>query len=309
MGEKKIIKKCKGSSWNSPLFLVKKKDDSYRPVSDFRALNKQLADVYFPIPFITDLLDSLHGTKFFSSVDLRSGFYNIELDEESTFCTAFSALGQTYKYQRLPQGIKVSPMIFQQIMTEIFHDDPVFKVYMDDVLVASKTEKDALDDIKRLLKRFMDNGFLLNPSKCVFGSKRLDYLGYEISHNGWCINKSKVEDLLKVKPPMTTTEVRSFTGMCNFYLNCVPNLQRILQPLHQLTGKKKFIWDGKCQAAFDMAKEKLAEATRMAFPSMNQEDTFFLTTDASDNGWGGCLSQFQNEKGYEVPLSLSLIHI
>ena len=305
MEEKKIIKKCRGSKWNSPLFLVKKKDNSYRPVSDFRALNKQLSDVYFPIPFITDLLDSLHGTKFFSSVDLRSGFYNIELDEESTFCTAFSALGQTYKYQRLPQGIKVSPMIFQQIMTEIFHDDPVFKVYMDDVLVASKTETDALNDIKRLLKRFMDNGFLLNPSKCVFGSKRLDYLGYEISHNGWCINKSKVEDLLKVKPPTTTTEVRSFTGLCNFYLNCVPNLQRILQPLHQLTGKKKFIWDGKCQEAFDMAKRKLAEATTMAFPSMDREDTFFLTTDASDNGWGGCLSQFQNEKGYEVPLSFS----
>ena len=305
MEEKEIIKKCKGSPWNSPLFLVKKKDNSYRPVSDFRALNKQLSDVYFPIPFITDLLDSLHGTKFFSSVDLRSGFYNIELDEKSTYCTAFSALGQTYKYQRLPQGIKVSPMIFQQIMTEIFHDDPVFKVYMDDVLVASKTEKDALNDIKRLLKRFMDNGFLLNPSKCVFGSKRLDYLGYEISHNGWCINKSKVEDLLKVKPPTTTTETRSFTGLCNFYLNCVPNLQRILQPLHQLTGKKKFIWDGNCQQAFDMAKQKLAEATTMAFPSMEKEDMFFLTTDASDNGWGGCLSQFQKEKGYEVPLSFS----
>ena len=140
----RIITKTKTSTWNSPLFLVPKKDKSWRPVSDFRALNKQLEDVYFPIPFITDLLDSLHGTKFFSSVDLRSGFYNIELDEDSTGCTAFSALGQTYKYLRLPQGIKSSPIIFQQIMTELFHDDPSCKVYMDDVLVASKTETEAM---------------------------------------------------------------------------------------------------------------------------------------------------------------------
>ena len=305
MEEKGIITKTKASTWNSPLFLVPKKDKSWRPVSDFRALNKQLEDVYFPIPFITDLLDSLHGTKFFSSVDLRSGFYNIELDEESTGCTAFSALGQTYKYLRLPQGIKSSPIIFQQIMTELFHDDPSCKVYMDDVLVASKTEYEALKNIEKLLKRFSDHGFLLNPAKCIFGSKKLDYLGYEISHEGWTINKSKVTDLLKVKPPSSTTEVRSFTGLCNFYLNCIPNLQRTLQPLHQLTGKKKFVWSIQCQQAFDLARKKLAEATTMAFPSMKPEDTYFLTTDASDNGWGACLSQYQSDKGYEVPLSFS----
>ena len=303
MEEKGIITKSKTSKWNSPLFLVPKKDKSWRPVSDFRALNKQLEDVYFPIPFITDLLDSLHGTKFFSSVDLRSGFYNIELDEESTHCTAFSALGRTYKYLRLPQGIKLSPLIFQQIMTELFHDDPACLVYMDDVLVASKSESEAIKDIERLLKRFMDHGFLLNPEKCIFGSKKLDYLGYEISQDGWTINKSKVTDLLNVKPPSSTTEVRSFTGLLNFYLNCIPNLQRILQPLHQLTGKKKFKWTDECQKAFELARQKLAEATTMSFPSMKQNDRYYLTTDASDNGWGVCLSQFQNDKGYEVPLS------
>ena len=303
MEEKGIITKTKTSKWNSPLFLVPKKDKSWRPVSDFRALNKQLEDVYYPIPFINDLLDSLHGTKFFSSVDLRSGFYNIELDEESTHCTAFSALGRTYKYLRLPQGIKSSPLIFQQIMTELFHDDASCLVYMDDVLVASKSEREAIDDIQRLLKRFMDHGFLLNPAKCIFGTKKLDYLGYEISQDGWTINKSKVADLLAVKPPSSTTEVRSFTGLLNFYLNCIPNLQRILQPLHQLTGKKKFLWTEECQQAFETARQKLAEATTMSFPSMKPNDTYYLTTDASDNGWGVCLSQFQNEKGYEVPLS------
>ena len=305
MEEKKIIKKCKASTWNSPLFLVEKKDKSWRPVSDFRALNKQLEDVYFPIPFITDLLDSLHGTKYFSSVDLRSGFYNIELDDESTECTAFSALGQTYRYLRLPQGIKSSPIIFQQIMTELFHDDPSCKVYMDDVLVASKSEEEALKDINRLLKRFIDHGFLLNPAKCIFGSTKLEYLGYEISQDGWTINKSKVEDLLRTKPPVSTTEVRSFTGLCNFYLNCIPNLQRTLQPLHQLTGKKKFVWNEECQIAFDQARDKLAKATIMSFPSMKKDDTYFLTTDASDSGWGGCLSQYQSGKGFEVPLSFS----
>lgn len=305
MEQKGIIKKCKTSTWNSPLFLVKKKDGSYRPVSDFRALNKQLDDIYFPIPFISDLLDSLHGTKFFSSVDLRSGFFNIVLDPESTYCTAFSALGQTYIYLRLPQGISQSPILFQQIMTEIFHDDPSFKVYLDDVLACSKCEKDALSDIKRLLQKFLDTGFLLNPTKCIFGSSNIDYLGYRITSEGWTINKSKIDDLLKVQPPTTTKEVRTFCGMLNFYLNCIPNLQRILRPLHALTGKKKFAWSENCKIAFETAKRKLADATIMAYPSMAEEDMFYLTTDASDNGWGGTLSQFQRNKGYEVPISFS----
>ena len=305
MEQKGIIEKCKISTWNSPLFLVKKKDGSYRPVSDFRALNKQLDDVFYPIPYIQDLLDSLFGTKFFSSVDLRSGFFNIELDPDSTDCTAFSALGQTYKYLRLPQGISQSPIIFQQIMTEIFHDDPSFKVYLDDVLACSSSEKQALADIKRLLQKFLDTGFLLNPNKCIFGSSELDYLGYHITTEGWTVNKSKINDLLQVQPPSTTKEVRTFCGMLNFYLNAIPNLQRILRPLHALTGKKKFAWSEECQIAFDTAKRKLADATIMAYPSMDEEDIFYLTTDASDNGWGGTLSQFHRNRGYEVPISFS----
>ena len=304
MVERQIITKCKGSRWNSPLFVVPKKD-GWRPVSDFRQLNKQLEDVYFPIPFIADLLDSLHGKKFFSSVDLRSGFYNVELDEESTDCTAFSALGQTYKYLRLPQGIKSSPIIFQQIMTEILEDCDNCLVYMDDVLLTSITEAGALKDITQLLERFQRHGFLLNPSKCLFGLKKLNYLGYQIDENGWTITRSKIQDLLDVKPPTTTTETRSFTGMCNFYVNCVPNLQRLLKPLHALTGKKKFQWTEECQLAFDTAKTKLARAATMSYPSLDKRDTFYLTTDASDSGWGGCLSQFQHDKGSEVPLSFS----
>ena len=305
MVKKQIIVKSKGSRWNSPLFLVPKKGDGWRPVSDFRLLNKQLEDVYFPIPFIADLLDTLHGKKFFSSVDLRSGFYNVRLDERSTDCTAFSALGQTYKYLRLPQGIKSSPIIFQQIMVEILENLDNCLIYMDDVLLTSVTETSALDDISRLLDRFQTHGFLLNPSKCLFGVKKMNYLGYQISEVGWTISKSKVEDLLKVQPPTTTSELRSFCGMCNFYVNCVPNLQRLMKPLHALTGKKKFNWTEECQMAFDMVKTQLAKATTLAYPSMNKTDVFYLTTDASESGWGGCLSQFQNDKGCEVPLSFS----
>ena len=305
MVEKQIITKCKGSRWNSPLFVVPKKVDGWRPVSDFRLLNKQLEDVYFPIPFIADLLDNLHGKKFFSSVDLRSGFYNVKLHETSTDCTAFSALGQTYKYLRLPQGIKSSPIIFQQIMVEILEDLENCLVYMDDVLLTSISESSALLDIARLLERFEKHGFLLNPSKCLFGVTKLNYLGYHISEVGWTISRSKVKDLINVKPPTTTSEVRSFAGMCNFYVNCCANLQRLMKPLHALTGKKKFKWTDECQMAFDMAKSQLANATTLAYPSMNKEDTFYLTTDASDSGWGGCLSQFQRDKGFEVPLSFS----
>ena len=306
MEEKEIITKCPGSYWNSPLFLVpKKKKGTFRPVSDFRSLNKQLADIYFPVPFLSDLLDELGNSKFFHSVDLRQGFLQIVLDEESTECTAFSALGQTYKYLRLPQGIKVSPLIFQQIMKTMFEDQERCLVYMDDILQTSTDEDEALSDIDKLLKKFKDHGFLLNPEKCVFGATQLDYLGYHIDRNGWRPQQSKIDSLMKMQRPSTVTEVRSYCGMCNFYTHCVPGLQQVLRPLHSLSGKKKFKWNDDAENSFNEARKLLAKAVTLAYPSKNNDDCFFLTTDASEHGWGGCLSQFQKDKGCEVPLSFA----
>ena len=136
-----IIEKCDGSPYNSPLFLVKKQSGKWREVNDFRALNERLEDNHFPLPHLRDLLDQLHGSKFFSSIDLRSGYFNIVLEEESRQCTAFNANGQTYIYRRLPQGIKVAPMIFQREMMKVAGDllGQSCLVFMDDMLCFNKS--------------------------------------------------------------------------------------------------------------------------------------------------------------------------
>ena len=304
-----IIEKSNGSSYNSPLFTVKKANGKWREVNDFRALNERLRDNHFPLPHLRDLLDELYGAKFFSSIDLRSGYFNVVLEEESRECTAFNVEGQTYVYKRLPQGIKVSPMHFQRIMVKTAGDllRKSCLVFMDDLLAYDKTSGDALKTIDILLGRFADQGFLLNAEKCQFGVKEISYLGYTISSSGWVPQWSKVESITKFPIPQTVTQLRSFLGAINFFSASLPNLHITLKPLHELCGKKKgekeiLELTDQARKAFFKAKDDLVKVTEVAFYSDNPEDQLFLTTDASVNGWGCMLSQYQTALKREVPL-------
>ena len=307
MEESGIIEKCGGSPYNSPLFLVKKQSGKWREVNDFRALNERLEDNHFPLPHLRDLLDQLHGSKYFSSIDLRSGYFNIVLEEESRQCTAFNANGQTYIYRRLPQGIKIAPMIFQREMMKVAGDllGQSCLVFMDDMLCFNKDVRDALHTIDKVLERFEEAGFLLNGEKCQFGVTSIKYLGFQITEKGWVPTEDKIKTITQLAVPTTVTELKSFLGGINFFVNSIPNLHAILKPLHVLAGNRKVDLKMTKEAldAFKFAKEMLANATTVAFYSSDPEDTLFLTTDASQTGWGVMLSQFQKSKGREVPLA------
>ena len=307
MEESGIIQKCDGSPYNSPLFLVKKQSGKWREVNDFRALNERLEDNHFPLPHLRDLLDQLHGSKYFSSIDLRSGYFNIVLEEESRQCTAFNANGQTYEYLRLPQGIKIAPMIFQREMMKVAGDllGQSCLVFMDDMLCFNKDIGSALQTIDMVLERFGKAGFLLNGEKCQFGVKTIKYLGFQISEKGWVPTEDKVKTITQLAVPTTVTELKSFLGGMNFFANSIPNLHAILKPLHLLAGNRKVNLEMTKEGldAFNYAKDLLAKATTVAFFSSEPEDTLFLTTDASRTGWGVMLSQFQKSKGREVPLA------
>ena len=302
-----IIQKCDGSPYNSPLFLVKKQNGKWREVNDFRALNERLEDNHFPLPHLRDLLDQLNGSKFFSSIDLRSGYFNIVLEPESRQCTAFNANGQTYEYLRLPQGIKVSPMIFQREMMKVAGDllGQSCLVFMDDMLCFNKNVDEALKTIDQVLERFEKAGFLLNGEKCKFGVTSIKYLGFQISEKGWVPTEDKIKTITQLAVPTTVTELKSFLGGMNFFVNSIPNLHAILKPLHVLAGNRKVDLKMTKEAldAFKQAKQMLANATTVAFYSNDPEDTLFLTTDASQSGWGVMLSQFQKSIGREVPLA------
>ena len=299
-----IIEKHNGSPFNSPMVLVKKSNGKWRTVSDFRMLNEKLEDNHFPLPHIKDLLDELHGSTHFSSIDLRSGFFNIALTEASKPCTAFSVEGQTYVYSRLPQGIKISPAVFQRIMARVAGDmlRKSARVYMDDLLLYDRNSEDALRSIDQILTRFGDAGFKLNPEKCLFGVETISYLGYDISAKGWKPRVDKVKAIKDFAKPTSVTEIRSFVGMANFYSSAIPKLQLDLKPLHQLTGKKTYSWNDEAQHAFENIKKKLEDTSLLSFYSRNENDTLYLTSDSSNSGWGCVLSQYQSKKNAEVPL-------
>ena len=307
MEEANIIQKSDGSPYNSPLFLVKKQNGKWREVNDFRHLNDRLEDNHYPLPHLRDLLDELNGSKYFSSIDLRSGYFNIVLEEESRRCTAFNANGQTYEYLRLPQGIKVSPMIFQREMIRVTGDllKKSCLVFMDDLLAFNETVEEALQTIDTVLDRFGKAGFLLNGEKCQFGVTSIRYLGFQISEKGWVPTEDKIKAITDFPLPKTVTELKSFLGGMNFFVNSVPNLHAILKPLHALSGNRKgeLKMSEEAVTAFRYAKEKLAKATTVAFYSHDPKDRLFLTTDASQLGWGSMLSQYQHKLGREVPLA------
>ena len=296
-----IIEYSNGSEFNSPLFIVPKPNGKgHRPVSDFRLLNNTLKDNHFPVPFIRDLLDRLHDKRFFSTWDLRSGFYNLKIEKESRPLTAFTVMGRCYQFIRLAQGLKIAPAVFQREVLRTTGDlvPDQASVYLDDLITYSNNQESALRVIEQILDRFKTAGFKFNPSKCLLGKKRIQYLGYDISHEGWKPTAEKVKAIDAVQEPETVTELRRFLGMVNFHGINTPRLQVALQPLNQLTGgkaKKDLVeWTDEAKQAFRDVKQLIKQSIQLAFFSPDLQDTLILTTDASLKGYGCILSQVCN---------------
>ena len=297
-----LIQISKGSPFNSPCHLIPKKSGEKRMITNFMYVNTLIEQNRWPIPAVRNVLEHLAGSKYFSVMDLKKGFWQIRITENSRSLTAFSCRGRLYEYKRLPQGMSISPGAFQSVMMEIFGDQ-VFKgimVFVDDLLVYSKTKDEHIRLLSIAFNKLKLSGMKLSPEKSAFGVSQVDYLGYTIDTNGYRPLKSKVDTILRLEVPKTKTELKSFVGMLTFYGTSLPLLQYTLEPLHRISGStKKFVWGKEQQLAFDKAKEILTKCTHLAFPSENSK--LILTTDASDKAFGGCLSEL-NEKGFEVPI-------
>ena len=297
-----LIQVSKGSPFNSPCHLIPKKSGEKRMITNFMYVNTLIEQNRWPIPAVRNVLEHLAGSKYFSAIDLKKGFWQIRITENSRSLTAFSCRGRLYEYKRLPQGMSISPGAFQSVMMEIFGDH-VFKgimVFVDDLLIYSKTKDEHLRLLNIAFNKLKLSGMKLSPEKSVFGVSQVDYLGYTIDENGYRPLKSKVDTILRLEIPKTKTELKSFVGMLTFYGTSLPLLQYTLEPLHRISGStKKFIWGEEQQIAFEKAKEILTKCTHLAFPTENSK--LILTTDASDKAFGGCLSEL-NDKGLEVPI-------
>ena len=290
-----------GSPWSSPVVLVRKKDGSLRFCVDYRQLNQHTLKDAYPLPLIDESLEAMQGAKYFSSMDLQSGYWQVQLDPESRAKTAFSTSTGLYEWKVLPFGLCNAPATFMRLMELVLSglQWQTCLVYLDDILVFGRTWEEHLARLEEVFEHLRGAQLKLKPSKCQLGRVEVDFLGFVVSAEGLRPNPEKVRAVQEMPVPRTQKEVRSFLGMAGYYRRFIKDFSGIAAPLSALTSKRApFGWSGECQLAFDTLKEALVKAAVLTFPDFSRP--FRLYTDASGAGMGAVLTQVVD--GRERPI-------
>ena len=281
------------SPWNSPLFLVPKKDGSYRAVVDFRRVNDVTVPDHYPLPVLQDLLQSIgKNNTVFSTLDLKSGFWQIPLDENSRHITAFSTPFGHYEWLRCPMGLRNSPLTCQRLINSIFQGligHGLF-VYLDDLILVSQDLDSHLTKLALVLQKFSDAGLKLNLPKCKFLRARIEFLGHLVDKDGIHTTPDKVKAVQNFPVPTSVNNVRSFLGLAGYYRAFIQDFATIAAPLTRLLKKDvPFVWTNAHQRSFEFLKTTLTNAPILAFPDYSLP--FTICTDASAKGLGAVLMQ------------------
>src|SRR5579859_325094 len=280
------------SPWGCPALFVKKKDDTLRMCVDYRPLNAVTVKNKYPLPRIDLLFDQLAGAKVFSKIDLRSGYHQIKIRPSDVPKTAFSTRYGRYEYLVMSFGLTNAPAYFMYLMNSVFLPelDRFVVVFIDDILVYSKTVEEHEEHLSTVLQRLRDHQLYAKFSKCSFWMEEISFLGHVLSSEGITVDPSKVRDVLEWKPPRTVHEIRSFLGLAGYYRRFIPNFSKIAQPMTNLLHKgEKFAWSQKCEDAFRTLRRLLTTAPVLAQPDITQP--FDVYCDASGVGLGCVLMQ------------------
>ena len=298
------------SNYASPIVLVRKKNGSLRLCVDYRKLNSKTVRDCFPLPRICESLDSLNGAKWFTTLDLASGFNQVAVSEDDKHKTAFITPFGLFEYNRMPFGLCNAPATFQRLMQSCLNDQifQILLVYIDDIIVFSETYDEHLSRLDRVLARLSQHGLKIRMDKCKFLQREVSYLGYTVSDKGVSTDPDKVAVVKEWKVPESVKELRSFLGFASYYRRFIKNFAKIAGPLHDLQNtclhniKKN---KGKCrpfseqwnidhQVAFDKLRILLTTAPVLGYADFTKP--FIVETDASNLGLGAVLSQ-EDENG------------
>ncbi|GBG89838.1 hypothetical protein CBR_g49687 [Chara braunii] len=286
------------SPYGSPdLFVPKKKEGTLRMCIDYRGLNAITVKNREPLPRIDDLLDRVQGCRYFSKIDLKSEYHQIAIRPEDQHKTAFQTRYGLYEFVVMPFGLCNAPSTFQHAMNRIFHDylDKFVIVYLDDILIFSKTVEEHVAHLDKVLSLLRQHKFKINGEKCEFGHTRVLYLGHEISAEGLKPNDAKVASIRDWPRPQSVTEMRSFLGMTSYYRTFVKNYNIVAAPSTDLTRlDTPWEWTDKCEAAFRHLKHALTHYEVLKLP--DPDKPFIVTTDASQYGIGAVVAQQDGPK-------------
>lgn len=271
---------------------------------DFRLLNIITKSDVYPLPRIDEILERLGNTKYFTCLDLTSGFHQLPIYEPHQEKTAFIVPNKgLFHYKRMPFGIKNGPSMFQRTIDIALAGltDNIALTYLDDVIIHSATFEQHVKDVAEVLEKLTIAGMKVNIEKCEFVKEEILFLGHVVNNKGVKPDPTKLEAVKKFPVPKTQTNVRQFLGLVGYYRRFIPKFARLAAPLFNLLKKdippklKPEMWTNDCQISFNNLIEALLTAPILCFPDFSNPDKkFFLFTDASYIGIGAVLKQQQN---------------
>ena len=262
------------SPWGSPVIMVKKKDGSLRFCVDFRQLNAATVKDAHPNLRIDDLLDALHGASWFSTLDLKSGYWQVPIQERDKEKTAFlTSRGQLFEFNQVPFGLCNAPATFSRLMDRVLaglHWETCL-FYLDNIIVFAATWEEHLDHLLQVFERLKHAKLKLGADKCTFAAREVSYLGHRVTEEGLLPDPSLLAPIREISPPQNATDFRSFLGFAGYYQRYIKNFAAIAGPLHALTRKDAvFHWSSDCQDTFDRLKMLLTTSPITAFPDLLQ---------------------------------------
>ncbi|EYC44211.1 hypothetical protein Y032_0468g2007 [Ancylostoma ceylanicum] len=292
-----IIERSK-SDWAFPIVLVEKKDGSLRLCVDYRELNKRIKQDSYPLPTVEAVLQSLAGKKFFSTLDMCSGYWQIPLSKEAKEKSAFTTPEGLFQFTVTPFGLSTSPPVFQRMMDMVLYDLTGSEVfcYIDDIIICTHTRERHLELLREICQRMRDAGLKLKAQKCVLLQTQVSFLGHLIDANGLHMDPRKVEVIKNYPTPTNIKQLRTFLGMASFYRKFCLGFSKQTSCLFALTSAKvKWSWDEEHNRAFEKVKKMISSGPVLSQPDIEKarsgERPFKIFTDASTYGLGAVLSQ------------------
>ena len=294
------------SPWSSNIVLVRKKDGKLRMCVDYRQLNRLTIKDSYSIPRIEEMFDALSGSKYYSTLDMKSGYHQVEIEESHKERTAFSVgpLG-FYEYNRMPFGLCNSPATYQRLMNECFEGLhlKICLIYLDDIIVFSDTYEEHLSRLQQVFQRIRETGMKLSPKKCSFFKTRIRFLGHVVSEQGIEADGEKIQKIKDWPTPRNPNEVRQFLGFAGYYRKFVKDFAKIAKPLNALmpstkskrnckTSDKPWEWGPSQEESFHKLKYLLSSPPVLGYADYSKP--FELHTDASTHGLGAVLYQEQD---------------
>ena len=292
------------SPWAFPVVIVAKPDDTIRVCIDYRRLNDVTISDAYPLPNIDTLLMGLGDSKYFTQLDLVQAYHQVPLTEESRPLTAFTVKRGHYEFRKAPYGLKQMPAVFQRLINNIFPNHKNVSSYLDDLLIHSADKEEHIKHLEEVLIKLREAGLKVKLKKCSFCKNSVKYLGFELTDKGFKPLDDKVAAINQFPSPKTDDDIRSFLGMAGYYRQYIPNFSSISKPLTNLLKKNNpFVWSEACEKAFQELKTLLSSAPVLIYP--NFHSTFFVETDASNQGIGAVLSQKDEETGKLKPIAFA----